>query len=97
MTVDKFAMAFCDTAAAPRFARRDGRGRPSLHLRRLQVTLGAAKVGAGVGVVHEKVRPGGICLCIHRLFVNRREDQGTWGLAREDAREGARHHTQGRS
>ena len=40
----------------------------------------AAKLGARVGRVHEKARAGGICLCI-----NRREDQGTWGLAREDA------------
>src|SRR5579859_6569768 len=38
-----------------------------------------AKIGARVGAVHEKDCPGGICLCI-----NRREDQGTWGLARED-------------
>ena len=36
-------------------------------------------------MIHEKARPGGICLCI-----NRREDQGTGGLAREDARESAR-------
>ena len=50
----------------------------------MQVTLSAAKIGARVGAVHEKARPGGICLCI-----NRREDQGTWGLAREDARESA--------
>src|SRR6266849_1184911 len=51
-------------------------------LRRLQVTLSAAKLGARVGAVHENERPGGICLCIHRP-----EDQATWGLAREDARE----------
>src|SRR5437660_1049808 len=61
------------------------------HSRRLQVTLSAAKLGARVGAVHEKARPGGICLCI-----NRREDQGTWGLAREDARESARNRTRGR-
>ena len=59
--------------------------------RRLQATLSAAKIDARVGAVHEKARPGGICLCI-----NRREDQGTWGLAREDARESARNHTRGR-
>ena len=60
--------------------------------RRLQATrASAAKIGARVGAVHEKARPGGICLCI-----NRREDQGTWGLAREDARESARNHTRGR-
>ena len=62
--------------------------------RRLQATpatLSAAKIGARVGAVHEKARPGGICLCI-----DRREDQGTWGLAREDARESARNHTRGR-
>jgi hypothetical protein len=35
--------------------------------------------------VHEATRPGGICLGIIR-----REDQGTWRLAREDARESAR-------
>ncbi len=40
--------------------------------------------------IHEKARPSGICFCI-----NRREDQGTWGLAREDARESAHHHTRG--
>jgi hypothetical protein len=51
-------------------------------LRRLQVTLSAAKLGARVGATHEKARPGGICLCN-----DRREDQETWGLAREDARE----------
>ncbi len=45
-------------------------------MRRLQVTLRAAKLGARVGAVHERIRPDGICLCI-----NRREDQGTWGLA----------------
>ena len=67
------------------------RTRRDFHLRRLQVTLSAAKLGARVGAVHEKARPGGICLCIHR-----REDQGTWGLAREDARESARNHTRGR-
>ena len=55
---------------------------------RLQVTLSAAKIGVRVGAVHEKARSGEICLCI-----NRREDQGTWGLAREDARESARNHT----
>src|SRR5205809_8102665 len=62
-----------------------------LPLAEVQVTLSAAKIGARVGGVHEKARPGGICLCI-----NRREDQGTWGLAREDARESARNHTRGR-
>src|SRR5437667_12882835 len=65
--------------------------RRGFHLRRLQVTLSAAKLGARVGAAHEKARPGGICLCNHR-----RQDQGTWGLAREDAREGARNHTRGR-
>src|SRR6266480_5911338 len=65
--------------------------RRGLHLRRLQITLSAAKLGARVGAVHEKAHPDGICLCI-----NRREDQGTWGLAREDARESARNHTPGR-
>src|SRR5579864_4050362 len=40
-----------------------------------------------IGAVHEKTRPGGICRCI-----DRRQDRGTWGLAREDAREGARNH-----
>src|SRR5258708_2366594 len=60
------------------------RTRRGFHLRRLQVTLSAAKIGAR-GAVHEKASPGGVCLCI-----NRREDQGTWGLAREDARESAR-------
>src|SRR5271157_1148004 len=72
------------------------------HLRRLHVTLSAAKLGARVGAVHEKPRPGqppqeantglrggpdGIGLC-----TNRREDHGTWGLAREDARESARNY-----
>lgn len=39
-----------------------------------QVTLSAAKLGAKVGGVHERVRPGGICLCIHLCFcVNRGE------------------------
>jgi hypothetical protein len=52
--------------------------------RTLQVTLSAAKIGARVGAVREKARPGGICLCI-----DRREDKGTWGLAREDARQSA--------
>jgi uncharacterized protein YndB with AHSA1/START domain len=52
------------------------RTRRGLHLRRLQVTLSAAKIGARVGAVHDKARPGGICLCI-----NRREDQRTWGLS----------------
>src|SRR5207245_11637912 len=65
--------------------------RPPVHLRRLQVRLSAAKVGARVGAVNEKACTGGICLCI-----NRREDQGTWGLAREDARESARNHARGR-
>src|SRR5258705_2477387 len=59
--------------------------------RRLQVTSSAAKLGARVGAIHEKDYPGGICLCIHR-----REDQRTWRLAREDARESARDHSQGR-
>jgi hypothetical protein len=54
-------------------------------LRRLQVTLSAAKLGARVKAVHEKDRAGGICLCIHR-----REDQGTWGLARAEARDAGR-------
>ena len=40
------------------------RGAPDTH------ALTAAQIGAGVGAVHEKARPGGICLCI-----NRREDQ----------------------
>jgi hypothetical protein len=61
------------------------------HSRKLQVTLSAAKLAARFGAVHEKARSDGICLCIHR-----REDQRTWGLAREDAREGARNHSQGR-
>src|ERR1700681_1745328 len=64
------------------------RTRRGFHLRMLQVTLSAAKLGAKVGGVHEKARPGGTCRCI-----NRREDQGTWGLAREDARKSARNHT----
>src|SRR6266704_5477252 len=55
--------------------------------RRLQVTLSVAKLGARVGAIYEKDRPGGISICIHR-----REDQRTWGLAREDARESARNH-----
>src|SRR5207245_3463485 len=42
------------------------RTRRGFHLRRLQVTLSAAKLGARVGTVHEKARPGGICLCIDR-------------------------------
>lgn len=50
-------------------------------LRRVKVTLSAAKRGARVGGVRQKARPGEICLRIHR-----REDQGTWGLAREDGR-----------
>ena len=41
-----------------------------------------AKMGARIGAAH------GICLCIHRP-----EDQGTWRLARENARESARYHT----
>src|SRR5258708_2912183 len=65
---------------------------------RLQVSLDAGK-GSGrsasaearFGAKHEKDRPGGICLCNHRC-----QDQGTWGLAREDARESARHYTRGR-
>src|SRR6266403_5618149 len=52
--------------------------------------MSAAKLAARIGATHEKARRGGICLC-----VNRREDQGTWGLAREDARESARNHTRG--
>src|SRR5438445_13202681 len=68
-----------------------GCSRRGFLLRRLQVTLSAAKLGARVGAVHEKARRGGICLCNHR-----RQDHGTWGLAREDAREGARNHTRGR-
>src|SRR5271157_4094745 len=67
------------------------RTRRGFHLRMLQVTLSGAKLAARVGAVHEKVRPGGLCLCIHR-----REDQATWRLAREDARESPRNHTRGR-
>ncbi len=33
---------------------------------RLQLPLSEAKLGARVGVLDEKERPGGICLCIHR-------------------------------
>ena len=33
---------------------------------RLHVTLSAAKLGARVGAIHEKVHPGKICLCINR-------------------------------
>src|SRR5215831_7027374 len=51
-----------------------------------------AKIAARLGATtHEKARPGGISLCI-----NRREDQGAWRLARQDARESARNHTSGR-
>jgi hypothetical protein len=49
-------------------------------LRRLQVKPSATEIGARVAAIHMK-RPGRICLCTHR-----REDQGTWGLARNDAR-----------
>jgi hypothetical protein len=49
--------------------------RPSACVR-LQVTLSAAKLGARVGAEHEKDRPGGI-----GLSIDRREEQGTWGLA----------------
>src|SRR6202051_1616527 len=65
---------------------RNERDGPSVMLQRVV----RAKIGARVGTAHEKARPGGICLCI-----DRREDQGTWGLAREDARESARNHTRG--
>src|ERR1700730_17638609 len=41
-----------------------------------RLQLSAAKLGARVGDVHEKGRPGGICLCIHR-----REDQRAWDCA----------------
>jgi DoxX-like family len=54
-------------------------------------TLIAAKLRVRVGAIYEKARSGGVCLCI-----NRRKDQGTWGLAREDARESARDHPRGR-
>src|SRR6516225_6273396 len=50
-----------------------------------QITLNTAKTSARVGAIH------GIAIGIHRP-----EDQGTWGLAREDARESARHHTRSR-
>ena len=47
--------------------------------------LSAVKLSPRVGAAHEKAR--GICRCVHR-----REDQGTRGLAREDARESAEMH-----
>src|ERR1700726_4888206 len=53
-------------------ARRTRRG---FHLRRVQVTLNATKLGARVGAVHEKARPGGICLCINRREIN---ELGDW-------------------
>src|SRR5215470_9722343 len=51
----------------------------------LQVTS-TAKIVARLGAEN------GSC-----LYINRQQDQGTWRLAREDAREGARNHTRGRS
>src|SRR5215468_9725484 len=45
-----------------------------------------AKIVAGIGAEHGS-----------RLYINRQQDQGTWRLAREDAREGAWNHTRGRS
>src|ERR1700674_155431 len=42
----------------------------------------AAKIGARVGAIHEKARPGGICRCI-----NRREDQETHRLAWQNVRQ----------
>src|ERR1700722_16005398 len=53
-------------------ARRTRRG---FHLRRVQVTLSATKLGARVGAVHEKARPGGICLGINRREIN---ELGDW-------------------
>src|ERR1700747_2629013 len=76
----------CDFQSA-RCPRTGGPLRPGLGLRRdvewgclreLQVTLSAAKISARVGAEHENAC--GICLCITRP-----QDQGTWGLAREDA------------
>jgi hypothetical protein len=51
-----------------------------------------AKIAARVGAAREKARSGRIC---HGIDL--RENQGTWGLAREDARESAQNCTQGRS
>src|SRR6266850_2074487 len=53
----------------------DRRTRRGLHLRRVQVTLSTAKLSARVGAVHEKARPGGICLCINRREIN---ELGDW-------------------
>src|ERR1017187_4454195 len=85
------------------FETRECVGDPPCLLRRWQVRLSAAKLVREFGAAHEEVRPGqppheantglrgdpgGICLRIHR-----RENQATWRLAREDARESARNHT----
>src|SRR5882762_606791 len=53
----------------------DRRTRRGFHMRRVQVTLSAAKLGARVGAVHEKAGPGGICLCINRREIN---ELGDW-------------------
>src|ERR1700674_101152 len=63
-------------------------GHPAcFHLRRLQVTLSAAKLGARVGASHEKARPGGIC-----LGINRRADRRTHRLAWQNARQHPQEH-----
>src|SRR4029077_5011027 len=60
-------------------------------LRRERANMGRLiKIVARFGATHEKFRPGGFW-----LGNPRREDQGTWRLAREDARESARHHPRG--
>src|SRR5215469_9917619 len=64
---------------------------PEVPVASLQGTPSAARLCARVGAVHEEPHPGGICLCI-----NRRENQATWRLAREDARGGARNHLRSR-
>src|SRR5438445_9801631 len=84
------AMSFDDLFRRDRPNKPLQRTGSGFHLWKLQVTLRAANLGESWSL-YEKPGHGGIGFRIHR-----RENQGTWGLARKDAGESARNHTRGR-